>query len=455
MMDRIKIVYLIGIGGIGMSALARYFNHLGCKVYGYDKTSTSLTQALTNEGVQVNYSDTIDVLPDEIKDKLVHEEVLIIYTPAIPADHVQLNFIRDKGYRLYKRSEVLGEITRFIPGIAVAGTHGKTTTSTLVAHVLKQAGVQLNAFLGGIAGNYNTNLLLAEKAVCTVVEADEYDRSFLRLFPHIAVVTSMDADHLDIYGSADEVVKCYNQFTGQIQPNGCLIHKYGLELSTNAKKYSYGFDERADYYAHNITINKGQYCFDLRTPQTVIRGIEMGLPGRHNVENATAAFAVGLQYGLTSEQVAQGLWSFKGPKRRFEYILKTDDIVQIDDYAHHPEELKACINSVKEMFKGKKILGVFQPHLYSRTRDFAKEFAASLDLLDITVLLEIYPAREQPIPGVNSKMLMDLMRNKEVYLISKQELAEFVKSKQADVVLTMGAGDIDQLVEPIKEKLLS
>ncbi len=455
MIDKVKIVYLLGIGGIGMSALARYFNHFGCTVSGYDKTSTALTTQLSSEGINIHYEDSIDLLPTQLKTGTQTNEILIIYTPAIPKDHAQLNFLKQNGFNLIKRSEILGEITKNSNSIAVAGTHGKTTTSTLIAHIFRSAGNRVNAFLGGISGNYNTNLLLSENAQQTVVEADEYDRSFLRLFPNVAVITSMDPDHLDIYGDEKEMVRCYNLFAQQVKPNGALFYKYGLPVEITKGTFTYGFESKADYYAHNIKIENGDYCFDLKTPNNRIENIKVGLPGRHNVENAAVAFAVALHEGLSVDKIKSGIQTYKGAKRRFEYIIKTEKIIFIDDYAHHPEELRACISSVKEMYPGKNVLGVFQPHLFSRTRDFADEFATSLDLLDEIVLLEIYPARELPMEGVNAQMLLSKITNNKKYLKTKEELATFVKAQKADVVLTLGAGDIDKLVEPIKNALLA
>lgn len=455
MIEKVKIVYLLGIGGIGMSALARYFNHFGCVVSGYDKTPTTLTSQLISEGIAIHFDDSIDLLPAQIRNGKQTDEILVIYTPAIPKNHAEFNFLQQNGFNLIKRSEVLGAITKNSNSIAVAGTHGKTTTSTLIAHILKHAGNSINAFLGGISGNYNTNLLLSENAQQTVVEADEYDRSFLRLFPNVAVITSMDPDHLDIYGDEKEMVKCYNLFAQQVKTNGFMVYRYGLPVEDTKGKFTYGFDANADYYAHNITITNGEYCFDLKTPKELVKNIIVGLPGRHNVENATAAFAVALHEGLSIDKIKDGLKTFKGAKRRFEYVIKQNNLVFIDDYAHHPEELRACISSVKEMYPNKKVLGVFQPHLFSRTRDFANEFATSLDLLDEVVLLEIYPARELPMEGVDSTMLLNIIKNKNKYLKTKEELPAFIKTQNADVVLTLGAGDIDKLVEPIKKALLA
>lgn len=449
-LEKIKIVYLLGAGGIGMSALARYFNSLGMQVSGYDKTSTALTDQLQYEGIEVHFEDKIERLPKLLQEGVLNDSILIIYTPAIPKDHLQFNFLKEKGYRLYKRSEVLGIITQNTSSIAVAGTHGKTTTSTMIAHAIRNSGRPVSAFLGGISGNYNTNLILDQTAELTVIEADEYDRSFLRLFPYVGVITSMDADHLDIYGTAEEMVKCYQEFAGQVKESGTLIYKYGLPITYSKKFFTYGFNDQADYRAVNVEIVDGEYCFDLQTPSGPVKGLKVGLPGRHNVENAVATYAACDIIGMRSERIKEGIATYKGVKRRFEYIIKEKEKVFIDDYAHHPAELSACINSVREMYPGKKILGVFQPHLFSRTRDFADAFAQSLDLLDEALLLEIYPARELPVPGITSQMLLDRMKNKNARIVTKEELPAYVKSRNADVVVTLGAGDIDKMVEPIK-----
>jgi len=454
-MNKVKIVYLLGIGGIGMSALARYFNHFGCLVSGYDKTPTALTDKLLTEGINIHFEDSIDLLPPQLREGKAGDEILIIYTPAIPKNNTQYNYLIEKGFKLLKRSEVLGEITKNANSIAIAGTHGKTTTSTLVAHILKHAGQNVNAFLGGISGNYNTNLLLAGNANQTVVEADEYDRSFLRLFPNVAVITSMDPDHLDIYGTEAEMIKSYNEFATQVKPGGVLFYKYGLPVQGAKHAFTYGFDEKADYYAHNIKIVNGAYTFDLKTPSQHISNIGVGLPGRHNVENAAAAFAVSMHENIEIDKIKEGIKTYKGAKRRFEYVIKENDLVFIDDYAHHPEELRACISSVREMYPGKKILGIFQPHLYTRTRDFADAFAKSLDLLDEAVLMEIYPARELPIEGVNAKMLLDKMHNRNKSIKTREEIPAYVRLCKMDVVVTLGAGDIDKLVEPIRKELMA
>ena len=453
MFDKIKIVYMLGIGGIGMSALARYFNVSGCKVAGYDKTSTPLTDELKNEGIQIHFEDDIKIAESVLKNSAA-ENVLIIYTPAIPKDHREMNFLKEKGYVLHKRSEILGLISKHMHCVAIAGTHGKTTTSSMVAHMLKDSGNGCNAFLGGITTNYNTNLLLDNKAKTIVVEADEFDRSFLKLFPDVAVITSMDADHLDIYGDQDEMIKSYNDFAAQVKSTGKVIVKAGLPVQRKENIVKYALEEKVNYYASNIRVTNGTYTYDMYTPEGEIKDVQIGLPGRHNVENSVAAFAVGNLLGIDALKIKSALASFKGVKRRFEYVMKSDNAILIDDYAHHPEELRACISSVKEMYPGKRVLGVFQPHLFTRTRDFAIEFARSLELLDEVVLLEIYPARELPIEGVNAAMLLNLINKKDKKLLSKQEVPAYVKSRNADVVLTLGAGDIDKMVEPIKAALV-
>ena len=453
MFDKIKIVYMLGIGGIGMSALARYFNILEYTVAGYDKTPTALTDELIKEGIDIHFEDEVNIVASLLKNAAA-DEVMVIYTPAIPKDHRGMNYLNEKGYALHKRSEILGMISRHMHCIAIAGTHGKTTTSSMVAHMLKDSGYSCNAFLGGITTNYNTNLLLDKNAKTIVVEADEFDRSFLKLFPDVAVITSMDADHLDIYGNKAEMEKSYNDFAAQVKSSGKVIAKTGLPVNLLTNLVKYAVEEKVDYFATNVRITNGVYTYDMHTPGGEIKDVVIGLPGRHNVENSVAAFAVGNILGIDEVKIKSALATFKGVKRRFEYILKTDEKILIDDYAHHPEELRACISSVKEMYPGKKVLGVFQPHLFTRTRDFANEFARSLELLDEVVLLEIYPARELPIEGVNAEMLLKLINKTGKKIISKQELPAYVKSRNADVVLTLGAGDIDKLVEPIKAELL-
>ncbi|TAL58813.1 MAG: UDP-N-acetylmuramate--L-alanine ligase, partial [Bacteroidetes bacterium] len=389
--------------------------------------------------------------------------------PAIPMDHSELKYFQKNNYVIKKRSEVLGMITEQTFTIAVAGTHGKTSTSSLIAHILKSSEVDCTAFLGGITQNYGTNLLLSEKLKnqkkkskikpITVVEADEYDRSFLTLHPDIAVITSVDPDHLDIYGNQKQMEASYSQFANQVKEGGVLIIKEGVDkvlvLEKSGKKLlSYSLHQSSDYYARKIAIKKGEYLFDVVTPDQALRGMQMSVPGKHNVENAVAAVAVAQQMNVFSGNIKNALSTFKGVKRRFEYHIKLDKLVYIDDYAHHPEELRACISALKEIYPSKKITGIFQPHLFSRTRDFANEFARSLELLDELILLDIYPAREKPIEGVTSEMLLDKVRTKNKKLVSKNELVKEIKDREVDVLITLGAGDIDSLIEPIKNELM-
>jgi len=468
MVDKIKYIYFLGVGGIGMSAIARYFNAMGKSVSGYDKTKTTLTEELESEGIQIHYDDDINLISAAIKDN--KQDALIVLTPAVPTDHSELNYFQKNDFTIKKRSEVLGMITKQSFTIAVAGTHGKTTTSSLIAHILKSSEVDCTAFLGGIAQNYGTNLLLSERIKekqkrskikpITVVEADEYDRSFLTLHPDIAVITSADADHLDIYEDKKQLEESYAKFASQVKDGGILVIKKGLDkvlvFEKNGKKINtYSVHQHSsDYYARKISIKKGEYVFDVVTPEATMHEMVLGIPGKHNVENAVAAIAVAQNMNVFSGNIKNALASFKGVKRRFEYHVKTNDLVYIDDYAHHPEELRACIAAVKEMYPSKKITGVFQPHLFTRTRDFADEFARSLELLDAVILLDIYPAREKPIEGITSAMLLDKIRSSNKKVISKEELVAELKERKLEVLLTLGAGDIDTLIEPIKNELM-
>ncbi len=449
----IRYVYLLGIGGIGMSALARYFRAAGAVVAGYDKTPSELTQQLQHEGMDIHFEENTALIPAAFLDPSQKENVLVIYTPAVPAGHEELVVFREKGFTVKKRSEVLGLITRHSRSVAVAGTHGKTSTSTLIAHLLQHGGKAINAFLGGISTNYHSNLLLAEKAEVTVVEADEYDRSFLQLFPDVAVITSLDADHLDIYGTHEEMRNTYRQFALQVKEGGLLIHRKGLPLQAKVPVLTYAVGEKADVYTSDLRVEEGAFVYDVHSPQGVWKAMKLFFPGSHNVENSLAAIAVAIHLGLTEAQIRDGLASFAGVKRRFETVLKNERTVFIDDYAHHPAELKACITAARELYPGKKITGIFQPHLFTRTRDFADEFARSLELLDEIVLLDIYPAREKPIEGVSSAMLLEKLQHSAKQLWSKEEVPNRVKNLQPEVLLTLGAGDIDRLVEPIKKAL--
>ena len=443
----IQRVYLIGIGGIGMSGLARYFNHLGCIVCGYDKTPTDLTDELRNEGIQIVFEDNNGRIPKSFRD--VDDKTLIIYTPAIPDDSDILNFFRKKGFVLWKRSQVLGLISKGKFTIAVGGTHGKTTTSCMVAHILKDSGHDCSAFLGGIASNYQTNVLFGKNDI-VVVEADEYDRSFLTLHPNIAIITSMDADHLDIYGDHAQLTESFQQFASQVKKGGVLIHRKGLPL---AGGFTYSIDGNADATAENIRIEDGDFYFDFKRGSIIIPNIKLGIAGLHNVENAVAAVETALRLHIDWEAIKSALGSFKGVKRRFEYIIKTDRHIYIDDYAHHPEELRAAISSIKKLYPDKKLTTIFQPHLYTRTRDFADGFAEVLDMCDEVILLDIYPARELPIAGVNSDMILDRMKMWNKRKCGKQEAIDRVKFEKPELLLTVGAGDIDQLVQPLKNAL--
>ncbi|MBK8367670.1 MAG: UDP-N-acetylmuramate--L-alanine ligase [Bacteroidetes bacterium] len=453
-----KLYYFLGAGGIGMSALVRYFNHYGKTVYGYDKTETDLTRQLQDEGAQLHF-DEDKALVKKLFSLYNKEEILVIYTPAVPKDHAEFVYLQNEGYNLQKRAWVLGEITKQFRTIAIAGTHGKTTTTTLTTHILKTAGINCFAFLGGISQNYKTNLLLGDandKDAYVVVEADEYDRSFLTLHPYITVITSVDADHLDIYGDLNAMHQTYTQFASQVQKEGFLIVKKNVDndLRLKDKRLVYSLNLDTEYSANSIEIIDGEFCYNINSPIEPVNHVAIGLPGLHNVENSIAAVAVAQQLGIKGDVINKALCSFKGVKRRFDYRVKSKSVVYIDDYAHHPEELRAAITAAKQLYPDKKVTGIFQPHLFTRTRDFADGFAESLDLLDVCVLLDIYPAREKPIEGINSQMLLDKMKSKEKFLVKKENVLEFLKTHPPQVVMTLGAGDIDSLIEPI-EKLLN
>lgn len=452
---KITSVYFVGAGGIGMSALIRYFLAKGKKVAGYDRTPSSLTAELIEEGATIHYEENVSLIPDDCKNP---ETTLVVYTPAIPECHAELCYFKDNGFEVMKRARVLGEITRCARGLCVAGTHGKTTTSSMVAHLLKQSHVDCNAFLGGILKNYDSNLMLSDKSDLTVIEADEFDRSFHWLTPYMAVVTAVDADHLDIYGTVDAYRESFEHFTSLICPDGCLIVKKGLDmtprLQSGTRLYTYSATDEADFYARNIRIGNGDIVFDFVAPDVCIDDIKLGVPMKVNIENGVAAMALAWLNGTTEEEIRCGMASFAGPVRRFDFHLKKDNIVFLDDYAHHPAELKASILSVKELYPEKKVTGIFQPHLYTRTRDFAADFAASLSLLDELVLLDIYPAREAPIPGVTSQIIFDKVTIPNKRMIHKEELLELVRKEDNwEVVLMLGAGDIDRLIEPVKQIL--
>lgn len=450
-MSHIQAVYLIGIGGIGMSGLARYFAAQGKVVGGYDKTATQLTEELEKEGITIHFEDNIRLISDRF---LNSENTLIIYTPAISETHSELQFFRNNGYEVMKRSQVLGALSKAYQTVAVAGTHGKTTTSSIIAHVLRSTSHDCNAFLGGISTNYNTNLLTSASSRFMVVEADEFDRSFLTLSPDVAIITSVDADHLDIYGSADELVNSFHDFTHRITTNGVLIYHSDLPFSnTPRKRFTYSLSSTSDYYTSDLSIDSGQYTFNLHAPSGTIRNIRFGMPGLHNVENAVAAFAAVNQLGITDNEVRNALATYKGVKRRFEVHINTPTLVYIDDYAHHPTEISACIQSVRALYPNRKIKAVFQPHLYSRTKDHMAEFAHTLSSVDEVILLDIYPAREAPITGVTSEALLEQISAKHKSLQSKSTVVDTIAPDNTDILLTLGAGDIHQLVNPLKNKL--
>ena len=453
-----KLYYFLGVGGIGMSALARFFNHYKKQVAGYDKTASDLCKLLEAEGIVCHYKEDVKALEKRLE-QYKKDEVLIVYTPAVPTEHLEYQYLLENEYTLLKRAQVLGEITRQFKTIAIAGTHGKTTTTTLVTHLLKSAGLNCFSFMGGISKNYDTNLLLGDvndKEAYIVVEADEYDRSFLTLHPEIALITSSDADHLDIYGDANHVREGYTLFSKQVKKDGVLIVKKNVDndLNITDKRIIYSLNLDTEYCAQSITIENAQFFYDIKSPVESISNVTLGLPGLHNVENSIAAVAIAQQLGIKGSVIKSALRSFSGVKRRFDYRVKTEKVVYIDDYAHHPEELKATIGSVKKLYPGKKVTGIFQPHLFSRTRDFVDAFAESLDMLDECILLEIYPAREKPIEGVSSQWLLDKMKLKNKKLLSKKEVLEELEQNKKEIIITMGAGDIDGLVEPI-EKLLN
>ena len=446
-LENINRVYLIGIGGIGMSGLARYFKKRGCDVFGYDKTQTALTSILIEEGIQISFTDELEEIPAVFNLSDLH--TLIIYTPAIPKESTILNFFLNADFSLKKRSEVLGIISKGMFTIAVAGTHGKTTTSSIIAHILKDSGYDCTAFLGGIASNYNSNFLLGNTNTL-VVEADEYDRSFLTLHPDIAVVTSMDADHLDIYGDKNQLTQSFQLFASQLKEGGKLIYRKGLELENGI---CYAANEDAEVQALNIQIKDGDFWFDFKNGSITIDDIQFGLPGLHNIENAVAAIEVSLILGISVEKIKPALANFKGVKRRFEYVVRNEKHVYIDDYAHHPEELRACIQAVKSLYPDKKLTVIFQPHLYSRTRDFADGFAEVLSSADQLILLDIYPARELPIEGVTSAMILEKIIGVDKKICGKQEAIDLIRNEKPELLLTVGAGDIDTLIKSLRNSL--
>ena len=438
-------VYFIGIGGIGMSALARYFNANGKVVAGYDRTSTDITEMLEKEGIKVHFTDEVEAIPASFKNTTT---TLVVYTPAIPKDHKELTFFQDNGYQVVKRSEVLGFITKNSFCLAVAGTHGKTTTSSILAHIMVESGASVSAFLGGIAENFNSNLVL-KGSEYTVVEADEFDRSFLRLSPNIACITSMDADHLDIYGDEQHLIEGFHEFAGKIKPGGSLIVRNGLNIAGE----TYGLEDNSDYSFQNIHIVDGIYHFDFKYTGGIYKDITFMKPGRHNLLNALAAVAMAVKAGIAPEKLLPHLATFKGVKRRFSYIIKEKDFVFIDDYAHHPSEINALYQAVAEMYPNTAKTIVFQPHLFTRTRDFMNDFAKSLSQFDEVILLDIYPARELPIEGITSQVLLEKITTSKKTLVSKTELIPLLLKKRPQLLLAVGAGDIGAEVAHIKEAM--
>jgi len=452
--NTLKSVYFIGAGGIGMSALVRYFLSKGKKVGGYDRTPSELTAKLMEEGAQIHYEDTVESIPADFRNA---ESTLIVYTAAMPEDHVLLQHFRQHGFTIYKRAQVLGMLTRTGKGLCVAGTHGKTTTSTMTAHLLHQSHVECDAFLGGISKNYGTNLLLSDSSDYVVIEADEFDRSFHWLSPYATVITSTDADHLDIYGTEEAYLESFNHYTSLIQPGGALVMRHGIRLAPRLQKdirlYTYS-TEAGDFHAENIRIGGGEIVFDYVSPLGNIQDIQLGVPVAINIENGIAAMALAQLSGVTADEIKAAMASFQGIERRFDFKIKTDKMVYLSDYAHHPEEIKQSILSMRALYGNKKLTAVFQPHLYTRTRDFYQEFADSLSLLDEVILTDIYPARELPIEGVSSQLIFDHLRSDmEKTLCRKEEVLELLKEKDIEVLITLGAGDIENYASQICEIL--
>jgi len=443
-LNQIQNVYFIGIGGIGMSALARYFKAIGKQVSGYDKTPSILTNELIESGIDIHFEDNISLIPSDY----YVENTLVIITPAVPFTHSEWNYFLERGYELKKRAEVLGIITKDTFCFAVAGTHGKTTTSSILGHILYESGADVTAFIGGIVENYDSNLIGIGKTV-TVVEADEFDRSFLHLHPNIACITSMDADHLDIYGTSEAIEASFIEFANKVEDKSNLFITNELPI----EGVVCAVNEEAVFQAHNIRIENSSYVFDVKTPNEVIKDLRFGLPGKHNLMNALMALAMAVTYGTPTDVIARALGSFKGIRRRFSYQIKEENLVYIDDYAHHPTEINAVHHAVRELYPGKKVLAVFQPHLFSRTRDFAANFAKSLSDFDEVFLMEIYPARELPIKGITSQWLMDKMTNDHKKIVTKENLISEILANDAAVIVTIGAGDLGEMVPSIKKAL--
>jgi UDP-N-acetylmuramate--alanine ligase len=449
-LDNFKNIYFLGIGGIGMSALARYFNFKGKNIAGYDKTSSSLTQELEQENIAIHYTDDVQLIPNIFLDV---QHTLVVITPAIPSDSIEWDYFKTGNFTIKKRAEILGIITQNNFTVGVAGTHGKTTTSSMLAHLLHIGGAQPTAFLGGIASNYNSNLLLGKNTV--VVEADEYDRSFLQLYPDLAIITSVDADHLDIYGTKEYLQESFELYVKQLKEESVLISKLGLDYSIreneNTAVFFYSLsDAQADFYAQNLRIENGHYVFDFVSCIKNMYNLKLGMAGLHNVENAIAAIAAAQVMEIDTDNIKEALESFQGVKRRFDYQLKTHSKVMIDDYAHHPEEIKALIHSVKELYPNKKITGIFQPHLFSRTKDFLTEFAQELSQLNHCILLPIYPAREKPIEGINSEKLLELIQSEKKEIVTLENIVSHINFGEVELLLTIGAGNIDTVVPLLK-----
>ena len=447
-LSKINNLYFLGIGGIGMSALARYFNRQGKRIAGYDLTPTPLTAQLEQEGMQIHYAEDISKIPEETD--------LVVYTPAIPGENKEFIYLQQSAMPMMKRARILGELTKNHFTVAVAGTHGKTSISAMTAHIFNVAEKKITALVGGLMNNYKSNVILNLPADILLVEADEFDRSFLEIQPDISVISSMDADHLDIYKDKQKLIRGFLDFARKLPEKGLLIHHHKLKLFDDipVKRISYGIDKEAGVSAGNVRIEEGAFVFDLKFGKTSINGIRMAVPGYHYVENALAAATVCLTQNVSPEDVKRGLETFKGVERRFDYRIRTESLVFIDDYAHHPEEIRATIRAVRAVYPGKKITGVFQPHLFSRTRDFADEFARSLEVLDKIILLTVYPAREKPIQGVDSSIILDKINNPEKMLVSKEQLFKYLQQEKPDVLLTLGAGDIGMMVPEIEKILM-
>lgn len=449
-----QAVYFIGIGGIGMSAIARYFLNTGVFVGGYDRTPSPLTKTLEEEGAVIHYEDNVELIPEQCKQR---DNCLVIYTPAIPATHTEYNFFKDNGFDIQKRAQVLGTLTKSLRGLCVAGTHGKTTTSSITAHILHQSHVDCNAFLGGITKNYGTNYILSSESPYVVIEADEYDRSFHWLTPWASVITSTDSDHLDIYGTEEAYLESFRKYTGLIQPGGFLVLHTGLKLVPSTQEgvttYYYGRED-GDFHADNLKIGNGRITFDLVSPIENISDIELGVPVAINIDNGIAAMALAQLAGVSADEIRKGMLSFGGVDRRFDFHVRRSDMVYISDYAHHPEEIRQSILSIKQLYVGKRIKAIFQPHLYSRTQDFYREFADALSLLDDVVIMDIYPAREEPIPGVTSDLIFDNLRSGiKKQLCTKSTIMDSIREKDFDVLVTLGAGDIENFADEISDFL--